>query len=60
MPASNQKYIMGMRYWRLRSGVTKARAIELGGKERRAGYKARAEKVKRGNYTVWTTRPWAS
>ena len=60
MPASKQKYIMGERYWRLRSGVTKARAIELGAKERKAGYKARAEKMARGNYVVWTTRKWAN
>ena len=51
---------MGERFWQLKSGITKGQASELGAKERKAGYKARAEKISRGNYTVWTTRKWAN
>ena len=60
MPVSSQRYILGERYWRLRESVTKARATELANKERKSGYKARLEKVIRGSYRVWTTRPWAN
>jgi hypothetical protein len=56
MPASKQKYIMGERYYKGLSEVTKSIAMAWADKERKRGYKARLEKIKRGNYTVWSTR----
>ena len=58
MPASNQRYILGERFWRHRDNLKKAEAYKAAEKERKAGYKARLEKIARGNYTVWTTRAW--
>jgi len=57
MPASNIRYIMDERYYKGLSEVTKAMAMVWAEKERKRGYKARLEKIKRGNYTVWSTRP---
>ena len=59
MPAGNQRYILGERFWKCRSGLKKVDAEKVAGKERKAGHKARLEKISKGNYTVWTTRHWA-
>ena len=60
MPMTNQRYIMGERFWRVVSGVTKDYADKVAKSERKRGYKARLEKIKRGDYSVWTNRPWAN
>ena len=59
MPISNTKYIMGERFWLKKKGLNKTDAEDVAGQERKAGHKARLEKVARGNYIVWTTRRYA-
>ncbi len=53
MPMSNQRYIMGERFWLLREMLTKAEARTVAEGERKHGYKARLEKINRGEYKVW-------
>lgn len=60
MPASTMRYILGERYWLLSMGNHKVDAANQAKEERRRGYKARIEKIVRGNYWVWTTRKWAN
>ena len=59
MPASKQTYIMGERFWLVKEGLTRTGAVKIGRKEREEGYKARVVKIARGNYRVWSTRPFA-
>ena len=53
MPASKQKYIMGERFFLLKSNLTKAEAQEIANKKRKSEHKVRAEKISRGNYNLW-------
>ena len=54
MPASKIKYIMGERYQLISDGVNKAEAMRKAQWMRKGGFKARIEKIKRGNYRVWS------
>ena len=60
MPASGSKYILGERFWLLKSDINKAEATKIAVKERDKGFHVRLEKVVRGNYKVWTSRKWAN
>lgn len=57
MPMSNQRHIMGERFWLLREMLTKAEAMTVAGGERKRGHKARLEKIARGEYKVWVNHP---
>jgi len=59
MPASNQRYIVGERFWLAYKGLTKEEANKRAAKLRSGGYSARVERITRGNYKVWTTKPFA-
>jgi len=59
MPASSQKYILNERFWLAWKGLNKKEATDKAIALRKAGYKARAERITRGNYKVWTTKPFA-
>ena len=58
MPASNQRYILGEHFYLGKSELHKDAAVVWANTERRRGFKARIIKVGRGNYGVWTTRPF--
>lgn len=50
---SNQRYILGERFWLLREMLTKSEATTVAQGERKRGHKARLEKINRGEYKVW-------
>jgi len=59
MPISKQRNILGERFWPAWKGLSKKDAVEKSVKLRKAGYNARVERITRGNYKVWTTKPFA-
>lgn len=50
----DKKVMDGHTYYLLHKNITKAKATRSANWQRRGGFKARIEKVSRGNYNVWS------